>query len=101
MTGYRTGSKWNDLNELQCLLILKKLEAVNFTRNLQARLCRALSKTSGLSEGTLKAKVGNYKSLAGVTGDSNASTNTKALYQRYKHFSVSKLSEAIASGKAL
>lgn len=101
MTSYRKGSKWNDLNELRCLLILKQLEAEKFKRNRQAQLCRELSQQSGLSEGTIKAKVGNYKSVAGITNHSNASTNTISIYKKYGNYSVNKINSLISSGKAL
>ena len=76
MAGYRAGSKWSDLNELRCLLAYKHLEVEGFPRNRLSELAEDIAKQSGLSSGSVKAKIGNYKSVAGITGHSNASKNT-------------------------
>lgn len=48
-----------------------------------------------VDEGTLKAKVNNYKSLAGYTSPSNASIATKKFFSQYQHFSVVEVKELI------
>lgn len=101
MSGYRAGSKWNDLNELRCLHALKQLQEKSFPRNLLTELAEGIAKISGLDVGSVKAKIGNYKSVAGVTGHSNASQNTVFIYNKYGQFSAVKLQEFISSGKAL
>lgn len=92
---YRHGSVWNDELELRCFLIFKQAEAVNFKRGVATELCRKLAKNKSLDEGTLKAKVGNYKSLAGYTKPTNASTATKTYYERYKNYSVQQIEEVL------
>jgi len=92
---YREGSIWNDDLELRCFLIYKKAEEQNFKRGLVTDLCRELAKSHNLDEGTLKAKVGNYKSLAGYTKLTNASTATKNLFERYKDFSAEQLAKLL------
>ena len=100
MSGYRSGSKWNDLNELRCLLAFKQLQEKGFPRNLLTELAEGVAKISGLDVGSVKAKIGNYKSVAGVTGHSNASLNTISIYNKYGQFSVAKLQELVVSGKS-
>ncbi len=92
MTGnYRDGSKWNDLNELRCLKAYKQLEEANFPRNMHAELAAGIARQSGLSVGTVKAKIGNYKSVAGVTGHSNASQNTLSMYRKHGHLNSAQI----------
>lgn len=85
---YREGSIWDDDLELRCFLIFKKAEAQNFKRGLVTDLCRELAKNHNLDEGTLKAKVGNYKSLAGYTKPTNASMATIQLFELYKNYEI-------------
>jgi len=59
MSGYRAGSKWNDLNEIRCLLAFKQLEERNYPRNILTDLAKEITKISGLSAGSVKAKIGN------------------------------------------
>lgn len=92
---YREGSIWTDALELECFLIFKQAESHNFKHGLATELCRKLAKNKNLDEGTLKAKVGNYKSLAGYTRPSNASTATKAFYERYKNYSVEQIERVL------
>ena len=99
MTGYRIGSKWSNLNELKCLLAYRKIEEAGFPRNLATDLAREIAHQSGLSLNSVKAKIGNYKSVAGVTGHSNASQNTLSMFRNYGHLSSAKLKEIIQSGK--
>lgn len=84
---YRVGSVWDDGLELRCFLIFKQAESQNFKRGLVTELCRKLAKARNVDEGTLKAKVGNYKSLAGYTRPTNASTSTVRMFEKYKHLS--------------
>lgn len=98
MTGYRIGSKWSDLNELKCLLAYKQLEEAGFPRNMLTDLATDIARVSGLSVGSVKAKIGNYKSVAGVTGHSNASQNTLSMYRNHGHLGSSQLQELVQSG---
>ena len=98
MTGYRSGSKWNDLNELRCLLAYKKLEELNFPRNMLSDLAAEIAIQSGLTVGSVKAKIGNYKSVAGVTGHSNASQNTLSMYKSHGHLNSTQLQMLIQNG---
>lgn len=91
MTTYRSGSGWSDINELRCLLAFKLLEEAGFPRNKLSELAREIALNSGLDVGSVKAKIGNYKSVAGVTGKSNASKNTKAVYGAYGHLSSNEI----------
>ena len=68
------------INELRCLVILKKLISENFPRNRQMELCREVARKSNLSSGSISAKVSNFKSLAGINNKSNASNNSKIIY---------------------
>lgn len=96
---YREGSIWNDDLELKCFFIYKQAEEQNFKRGLVTDLCRELAKSHDLDEGTLKAKVGNYKSLAGYTKPTNASTATKNFYERFKNFSFDEVFKLISTQK--
>ena len=94
---YRENSLWNDTNELRCLIIFKKLEAENFPRGNQMNYCRERSKTTGLSPGNISAKISNYKSVAGVNNDSNASVNTIAFYRKYAPLSIQEIQQIVDS----
>lgn len=93
--GYRKTSHWNETNEIRCLIILKKLQADNFPRGKQMEYCRAMSMVTKLDPANISAKVGNYKSVAGVNKPSNASTNTIGLYQKYEHLSIDELEKRV------
>ncbi len=101
MTGYRANSKWNDLNELLCLQAYKKLEENNFPKKLLTELAKKIAYQSGLTLGSVKAKISNYKSVAGVTGHSNASQNTLSMYNNYNHLNSSEIQELMQSDKYL
>jgi len=92
---YRKGSDWSDKNELLCLWAMKRLEEQSFARGLQIKLCRELAPVTGVSVGSLNAKIGNYKSVAGFTGPSNASTATKKFFEKYGHLSSEELHKLI------
>ena len=96
MTGYREGSGWSDQNELRCLLIFKRLEAAGYPHGLQTSYAREVAVQTGLSVSTIKAKVGNYKSLAGASGESHASTKSREIFERHGHRSIRDLEKLIA-----
>lgn len=98
MAGYRKGSKWSDLNELRCLCALKQLEELDFPRGMHTVLSNRIADESGLPLASIKAKIGNYKSVAGVTRHSNASQNTISIYNNYGHLSSFKIQELLSSG---
>lgn len=97
MAKYRSDSGWNDLNELRCLLAYKQLEEASFPRNMLSELARDIAVLSGLDAGSVKAKIGNYKSVAGVTGQSNASKNTKFIFGKYGHLSSNEILDLVRS----
>lgn len=98
MGNYKEGSAWNDEMELRCLLIFKILEEERFPRKRQMELCRELSRNSELDATNLSAKVGNYKSAAGVNNASNASANTVSMYRLHGTKSSAQLRRLIAAG---
>ena len=63
---YKESSLWNEKNEIRCLIIMKQLQAEGFPRGRQMELCREMSKITGLDAANISAKVGNYKSVAGI-----------------------------------
>jgi hypothetical protein len=67
---------------------MKKSEEKGFPRGLVTTLCRQLAQEENLDEGTLKAKVGNYKSLAGYTKSTNSSSASQQFFNQYSHFSA-------------
>jgi hypothetical protein len=93
---YKDTSDWNDINELRCLVILKKLISENFPRNRQMELCREVARKSNLSSGSISAKVSNFKSLAGINNKSNASNNSKIIYNKYHQYSEVELERLIS-----
>lgn len=93
--GYKNNSLWNDENELRCLIIFKKLQAENFPRGKQMEYCRELSIITKLDPGNISAKIGNYKSVAGINNHSNASTNTIKFYKKYGHLSINEIESVI------
>lgn len=94
---YRRDSGWSDKNEMKCFLIFKKLKKQGFPRGMQSELCRRMEAQQdvNLSYGTIKAKVGNYKSVAGIIGDSHYSENTRRIYEQYGKYSIEELGEII------
>ncbi len=93
---YRDGRGWNDITELQCLLIMKKLVAEGFPHGMQIKLCKELDAelkkiNNPLDYGSISAKVSNYKSVAGFNNSSNYSSNTKRLYEKYKKHTIKEL----------
>lgn len=88
---YKAGSLWNEKNEIRSLIIFKRLQAEGFPRGRQMELCREMSRITGLDPSNISAKVGNFKSVAGVNARSNASKNTVDLYARFGDKSVAEL----------
>ena len=96
---YRSGSPWNDLYLLECLLILRKLESERFPRGMLSELCRELEKNKGAPKrGSLAMAVSNFEYLVteGRKGLSAYSSNAKRLYEKYENHSIAQLEEAIA-----
>lgn len=96
MTGYREGSGWNDQNELRCLIAFKRLEAAGYPHGLLTSYARALAAQTDLSVSTIKAKIGNFKSLAGASGESHASSKSREIFERYGSHSIRDLERLIA-----
>ena len=57
--------------------------------------CREMSRITQLEPGNISAKVGNYKSVAGVNNASNASVNTIELYEKYRNHSIQELDKLV------
>ena len=93
---FKYDSNWNEKNELKAFLIFKKLEALDFPRGKQMELCREMEKETNLETGNISAKVSNYKSVAGISNSSNASSDTKENYLKYKDYSIAKIEELIS-----
>ena len=93
----REGLDWNDVTEMMCLLIFKKLKEQGFLRGLQKSHCKKMASIPniGLSEGSISAKVSNYKSVAGINKPSNASKNTERIYKENHKLSIKELEEKI------
>ena len=95
---FRKNSNWNEKNELEAFLIFKKLDKECFPRGKQMELSRQMAKNTNLSEGSISAKVSNYKSVAGINNNSNASKSTKLFYIKYKSLSIQELEQIINVG---
>lgn len=93
---YKDSSDWNDINELSCLVILKKLILENFPRKRQMELCREMASKCNLTSGSISAKVSNYKSLASINNKSNASNNSKIIFKKYNQLPVIELEKMIS-----
>ena len=83
---------------MRCLLAYKQLEEAKFSRNKLTELAKDIAHLSGLTVGSAKAKIGNYKSVAGIAGHSNASPNTKSMYSQYGHLISIKFQELVNCG---
>ena len=92
---FKESSNWNEKNELKAFLIFKKLEVLNFPRGKQMELCREMEKETDLDAGNISAKVSNYKSVAGINSSSNASSDTKENYAKYKEYFIKEIEELI------
>lgn len=93
--GYRSGSLWSEANEIRCLIAFRRLQEAGFPRGLQIQLCRELSAKTGIPTGSLHAKIGNYKSVAGVIGKSNASKNTREVFEKYGQMPIVDLEQLV------
>ena len=92
---FKDDSNWNEKNELKAFLIFKRLQEVNFPRGKQMELCRQMEQETSLEAGNISAKVSNYKSVAGINNNSNASNDTKQSYSKYKDLSIKELEDII------
>lgn len=93
---YKDNSDWNDINEIRCLIILKILILENFPRNRQMELSKELARTSKLSKESISAKVSNFKSLAKINNNSNASKNSKLVFEKYNGYTIVELQKTIS-----
>ncbi len=94
---YNTAANWTDLFELKCLLIFKKCETEGFPRGMASNLCKELTKSENAPPlNSLHGKVGNYKSLAGITENSNWSLASKSFFKQYKNASINELESVIS-----
>jgi len=96
MFKFSSSSEWSLENELRCFVIFKQLEADKFPRGMHSDLCREFESKSNLSFNTINAKVGNFKSESGVTGDSHASEATKYIVKQYGSMSLSETKALLA-----
>ncbi len=92
---YRANSNWNEKNEILCLIIFKKLEEAKFPPRKQIEYCRNMSIFANLSPENISAKVCNYKSVAGINKDSNASINTVNIFKKYGQKSIKELEKFV------
>ncbi len=88
---YRKGSLWSDENEIRCLALMKSLQEEGFPLGKQAEYSREFADASGLRWQSINAKIGNFKSLAGLSGDSHWSTNSERVWNQYGHLSAAEL----------
>ena len=88
---YNESSLWDETNEIRCLIIFKRLQAEGFPYGRQTGLCREMAAITHLDYTNISAKVTNFKSVAGVIGPSNASSNTREVYAKYGHLSAAEL----------
>ncbi|WP_337841961.1 hypothetical protein [Rheinheimera sp.] len=100
MFNFKSESGWSLELELECFVIYKKLENAGFPYGLQTDLCEKLANRCKMDSGTLKAKVGNFKSERGHTEPTNSSKATKYLVEQYGSLSL-KESEALLAGYKL
>jgi hypothetical protein len=100
MFNFKSESGWSLELELECFVIYKQLESAGFPHGLQTELCEKLASRCKLDSGTLKAKVGNFKSELGHTEPTNSSKATKYLAEHYGSMSL-KESEALLAGYKL
>lgn len=100
MFNFQTDSGWNLENELRCFIIAKRLESEGSPPGMQGDMCKILANATSLSESTIKAKVGNYKSELGITNGSNSSAATKFIVKNFGSMSVPE-AEALLTGYLL
>ncbi|GAB3216156.1 hypothetical protein [Pseudaeromonas pectinilytica] len=100
MFNFNSESGWSLELELECFIICKQLESAGFPHGRQTELCEELANRCKLDSGTLKAKVGNFKSELGYTKPTNSSIATKYLVDNFGAMSL-KESEALLAGYKL
>lgn len=88
---FQKGSLWSEQNEIRCLAAMKKLQDEGFPRGRQAQYSREIAASTGLSVRSVNAKVGNFKSLAGLIGPSNWSQNSALIWERCGHLSTAEV----------
>ena len=91
---HKKNSGWNDINEIRCFIILKKLQESNYQGKF-SRLSQEMSnlKDVNLLPGTIRMKVSNFKYLLtdGKEGLSSYSKDTKRIYEKYRKHSIGDL----------
>ena len=92
---YLDQSNWSDNAEIECLIALKLLIEEGFPRGRQSEFSQSISAKYKLDQGSVSAKISNFKSLAGINKASNASENSKRIYKQYSNYSVLQLSKLI------
>lgn len=92
---YSDQSNWSDNAEIECLIALKLLIEEGFPRGRQSEFSQSISAKYKLDQGSVSAKISNFKSLAGINKASNASENSKRIYKQYSNYSVLELSKLI------
>lgn len=88
---FQSGSLWSEPNEIRCLALMKRLQEEGFPRGRQAQLSRELAASTGLPVRSVSAKIGNFKSLAGLIEPSNWSQNSAVIWERYGHLSAAEV----------
>lgn len=61
--------------------------------------CRSIERETGLSAGSLSAKICNYKSIANVNAPSNSSKNSIEIYNEFGHLPVKQLESILSEYK--
>lgn len=88
---FQQGPLWSEENGIRCLAVMKRPQAEGFPSVRQAQCSRELAAATGLPARSVNAKVGNFKSLAGLIGPSNWLQNSEAIWKRYGHQSASEV----------
>lgn len=88
---FRKGSLWSEENEIRCLAAMKQLQEEGFPSGRYAQYSRELAAFTGLPVSSIKAKIENFKSLAGLIGPSHWSQNSEAVWEKYGHLSASEV----------
>ena len=95
--------KWTHKDELACLIIFKQAEEKDFSHGVVAKLVREFrdkeKKHRLPPEKSMNAKIGNFKSVAGINEDSNFSQPNKIMYDKHKDCSIAELEEIYSEAK--
>ena len=100
--GYRKDSHWNDKVELACLIIFKKAKSNEFLSCLISMFIDEFIANADYDlppKSSLKAKVGNIKSIAGINKPSRASSDTKKIYNKYHQYDIADLEKIYSKAK--